>query len=228
MPPAPAGSSPRVRGTPREWHLHRGEERFIPACAGNTSCSRKNISQMPVHPRVCGEHGPLWIFLINPAGSSPRVRGTQDPLFHQASTMRFIPACAGNTPPRGHMCAVSAVHPRVCGEHPAHASVCPTANGSSPRVRGTLYEVCCDSRKIRFIPACAGNTRCFPRAYCHVAVHPRVCGEHRNTPDKSRMSPGSSPRVRGTQLRRMFRSGKGRFIPACAGNTLDNISSICM
>ena len=52
------------------------EERFIPACAGNTS--RGNIIAVPnsVHPRVCGEHNAQAIGYVTDNGSSPRVRGT--------------------------------------------------------------------------------------------------------------------------------------------------------
>ncbi len=91
--------------------------------------------------------------------------------------------------------------------------------GSSPRVRGTpkIKEVA--TVKLRFIPACAGNTR--PRADRHRegAVHPRVCGEHANHAIRLVIIPGSSPRVRGTQHYKKGKENKPRFIPACAGNT---------
>ena len=92
------GSSPRVRGTQ---FRGRGEpllHRFIPACAGNTYPSSATPRRNPVHPRVCGEHGPVLTPREARDGSSPRVRGTRlanrRPHFRQ----RFIPACAGNTP----------------------------------------------------------------------------------------------------------------------------------
>ena len=50
------GSSPRVRGTHRGSALDTMPMRFIPACAGNTWFPRRQDSQFPVHPRVCGEH----------------------------------------------------------------------------------------------------------------------------------------------------------------------------
>ena len=50
-------------------------------------------------------------------------------------------------------------------------------------------------------------------------VHPRVCGEQIGVlPRFCRLS-GSSPRVRGTAQRSTQREHRGRFIPACAGNS---------
>ena len=71
------GSSPRVRGTPRRTNYPLGENRFIPACAGNTALSFLSRSPTSVHPRVCGEHCVLNVRPGIEAGSSPRVRGTR-------------------------------------------------------------------------------------------------------------------------------------------------------
>ncbi len=71
------GSSPRVRGTPRQRRAGRDRRRFIPARAGNT-----------------------FSFLVErnvPPGSSPRVRGTPDLPLGYGGYTRFIPARAGNT-----------------------------------------------------------------------------------------------------------------------------------
>ncbi len=50
------GSSPHARGTHRNpmWVMIRN--RFIPACAGNTSFGYKRMSEVTVHPRMRGEH----------------------------------------------------------------------------------------------------------------------------------------------------------------------------
>jgi hypothetical protein len=50
-------------------------------------------------------------------------------------------------------------------------------------------------------------------------VHPRVCGEHVLSIGYLSRPHGSSPRVRGTLLRRLQSFASRRFIPACAGNT---------
>jgi hypothetical protein len=111
------------------------------------------------------------------------------------------------------------VHPRVCGEHLPFRRQHAVDGGSSPRVRGTHEHTAGLHGEIRFIPACAGNTRCRSTARSGPPVHPRVCGEH--LVDERAPCPigGSSPRVRGTRGRRHRPGRHSRFIPACAGNT---------
>ena len=95
-PASPAGSSPRVRGTPAWTMCIRCTWRFIPACAGNAAWWPASGRFEAVHPRVCGERaGAQWGGTMS-IGSSPRVRGTP-PLDHPLPVgKRFIPACAGN------------------------------------------------------------------------------------------------------------------------------------
>ena len=71
-----------------------------------------------------------------------------------------------------------------------------------------------------FIPACAGNTPSCTFPLPSRTVHPRVCGEHFFTILGKKQRHGSSPRVRGTRTLPGFPQSLGRFIPACAGNTL--------
>ena len=134
--------------------------------------------------------------------------------------LRFIPACAGNTPHHAGVAGRRQVHPRVCGEHTPLIYRNDTMAGSSPRVRGTL-----DRRErrhdgFRFIPACAGNTRTPGPWPAPGAVHPRVCGEHSQRHPRIPAKIGSSPRVRGTPGNLARRGTAPRFIPACAGNTI--------
>ena len=153
------GSSPRVRGTRFHVETEVPVDRFIPACAGNTTLSASQYSALTVHPRVCGEHDVIPTPGFTGTGSSPRVRGTHGRQCRQCASRRFIPACAGNTqhcPPAPYGLSV---HPRVCGEHffayhGQHGFV-----GSSPRVRGTRQPAAAGAGGGRFIPACAGNTK---------------------------------------------------------------------
>jgi hypothetical protein len=89
------------------------------------------------HPRVCGGHPPCWWKPRHALGSSPRVRGTLEPVQTGQCLARIIPACAGDTsnsiPPK----TVLPDHPRVCGGHDSIPPLPPTQDGSSPRVRGT-------------------------------------------------------------------------------------------
>ena len=108
----------------------------------------------------------------------------------------------------------------MCGEHP-DAPICSRKRrGSSPRVRGTPARRECGGAVLRFIPACAGNTReCQVRRFS-TAVHPRVCGEHAGASGGGVLVVGSSPRVRGTRMSDLQPAAAERFIPACAGNTI--------
>ena len=175
-----AGSSPRVRGTQPRPVPRQTRIRFIPACAGNTVGGRLEICADAVHPRVCGEHPHARHSVTRTLGSSPRVRGTHYNGYALYASMRFIPACAGNTwAPTGAI-GWSAVHPRVCGEHHGGLATISAASGSSPRVRGTLDRMQRKHQFFRFIPACAGNTAVTFEFCPPNSVHPRVCGEHRN------------------------------------------------
>jgi len=176
----------------------------------------------PVHPRVCGEHAWKHYYGNATIGSSPRVRGTRLKDSEDLCPYRFIPACAGNTSRTRWTRRLSAVHPRVCGEHERTILGCVRLSGSSPRVRGTPGYLAIKEFMHRFIPACAGNTEVWSRCRCETTVHPRVCGEHMGlkNPDCRRI--GSSPRVRGTPQGLSDGEQDRRFIPACAGNTNAN------
>ncbi len=54
----------------------------------------------------------------------------------QMPSVRFIPACTGNTDYLRDTVALSAVHPRVYGEYEAPLDPYLYPYGSSPRVRG--------------------------------------------------------------------------------------------
>ena len=133
------GSSPRARGTLSVAPSHAQSTRFIPACAGNTGSSPSRSTESTVHPRVRGEHHHANLDSRDAPGSSPRARGTRARKAADEATVRFIPACAGNTPSSISAIAASTVHPRVRGEHwPVICSVT-SMGGSSPRARGTLF-----------------------------------------------------------------------------------------
>ena len=220
MPNGMYGSSPRVRGTRYFPCANKQPSRFIPACAGNTEPSAPYSVDVPVHPRVCGEHTSRADTEALKAGSSPRVRGTRLSSLRAWAAGRFIPACAGNTLTPNILLPLSSVHPRVCGEHAGRAGCSIRTVGSSPRVRGTPVYRCGYAEIRRFIPACAGNTPAASPASNALPVHPRVCGEHAGCSVRTVIRAGSSPRVRGTLCRSHGCASGRRFIPACAGNTI--------
>ena len=131
---------------------------------------------------------------------------------------RFIPACAGNS--WSVRCARwrLTVHPRVCGEQDLAEALTQAADGSSPRVRGTVGDRGIRAVQHRFIPACAGNSPVGRWAAISRPVHPRVCGEQDELPAARAVMAGSSPRVRGTEAAPVLPEHRERFIPACAGN----------
>ena len=111
------GSSPRMRGTPKN-------KKFA------------NFSSVD-HPRACGEHLLLRHDVDFHLGSSPRMRGTLYAYHDGELTLGIIPAHAGNTRPVFPNRPAPRDHPRACGEH-----ISPSADnlltwGSSPRMRGT-------------------------------------------------------------------------------------------
>ena len=221
--PRPTASAsvhpPRVRGTPRDCAACRAADRFIPARAGNTISDFRAPTTSTVHPRACGEHGARPRLRAHSDGSSPRVRGTPAGADRGRLRARFIPARAGNTSASATTRCGRPVHPRACGEHRRRAGQWPPNIGSSPRVRGTQQDLELRARRLRFIPARAGNTHgvsLHPRVS---GVHPRACGEHHVPRPDFSSSPGSSPRVRGTPRQRQADGGRRRFIPARAGNT---------
>ena len=151
-------------------------------------------------------------------GSSPRVRGTPYQRHRGGRPGRFIPACAGNAAPAATRRWRTPVHPRVCGERHTSSSGSGSAIGSSPRVRGTPSGIRSWMGRGRFIPACAGNAPTTSYRARSAPVHPRVCGERHTSSSGSGSAIGSSPRVRGTPSGIRSWMGRGRFIPACAGN----------
>ena len=151
-------------------------------------------------------------------GSSPRVRGTVVETDNGPDNIRFIPACAGNRTTTARRCRFKPVHPRVCGEQSKMTFILSSANGSSPRVRGTVCAGVRIPAVSRFIPACAGNRTLTAPGRHDPTVHPRVCGEQVTESHINGGKIGSSPRVRGTDPDESRSRARRRFIPACAGN----------
>ena len=214
------GSSPRVRGTHLGGAQGHAGRRFIPACAGNTKSTRCRRRCAGFIPACAGNMRTRATRDGRQSRSSPRVQGTRAEAHPAHPGVRFIPACAGNTRTRSETWTRPPVHPRVCGEHRQRLREENARYGSSPRVRGTRRPVAALHAGRRFIPACAGNTHCGPTAGRPATVHPRVCGEHHAAENGRNVAIGSSPRVRGTQRPALSNLDEERFIPACAGNTV--------
>ena len=215
-----SGSSPRARGTGPRRNLISGDNRFIPASAGNGPVLVLLLKLKTVHPRERGERGRQRPRVRNHVGSSPRARGTAQTANTGDSRHRFIPASAGNG-----LCAIWArgagtVHPRERGERIFETVYRFSRYGSSPRARGTGDDRCRLLPAERFIPASAGNGTEAPPIRRRVPVHPRERGERDSSPVVADAPVGSSPRARGTVMTDTNQQLAARFIPASAGNGL--------
>ena len=147
------------------------------------------------------------------------MRGTPATSSAACSTIRIIPAYAGNTPSRRCPKRRSRDHPRVCGEHLINGITGMVGSGSSPRMRGTHPCRAARSSRVGIIPAYAGNTANDAGDRIDVQDHPRVCGEHPIPHVPWHVAQGSSPRMRGTPQPAQLPRHQSGIIPAYAGNT---------
>ena len=133
--------------------------------------------------------------------------------------IRLIPASAGQTDRyRSHRCRRTA-HPRECGADDLIEKQGALGEGSSPRVRGRprvrgLWRNCGG-----LIPASAGQTALRWPSWLREGAHPRECGADVAKLSGNRGFLGSSPRVRGRQLRWTLDNLLRGLIPASAGQT---------
>ena len=86
-------------------------------------------------------------------------------------------------------------------------------------MRGTPLRQGCDISGFGIIPAYAGNTNPLIRLCAFSWDHPRVCGEHACSIASATSSSGSSPRMRGTRVVKVWILRAAGIIPAYAGNT---------
>ena len=215
-----SGSAPHARGT-QPWQLmSKDEQRFSPACAGNTTKSSSSWSDSTVQPRMRGEHGRLLVSGVKKSGSAPHARGTPNLTFRRVQSRRFSPACAGNTAAASCSLRPPSVQPRMRGEHRRRASINCLKIGSAPHARGTRDLHPATTHLSRFSPACAGNTALSKSEAISIAVQPRMRGEHLNASNFALTKLGSAPHARGTRANIGPSRIPKRFSPACAGNTV--------
>ena len=171
------GSSPHTRGTPNADRMDAAARRFIPAYAGNAYRPALCRPRRPVHPRIRGERGCAGTPHTLHLGSSPHTRGTRPRTGRVYGQIRFIPAYAGNAPPRVSAHAWPPVHPRIRGERSRATDHISRRIGSSPHTRGTRGFTHTPSSQPRFIPAYAGNANGASDPVTDPSVHPRIRGE---------------------------------------------------
>ena len=150
---------------------------------------------------MCGEQ-PLELYWWSAhSGSSPRVRGAVRSALLGLGFVGIIPACAGSSDCLRLHTIAHKDHPRVCGEQGIIFDSDAVDEGSSPRVRGAGVEIHFAVEGLGIIPACAGSSD--PRSQCPDLTwdHPRVCGEQLCADTSMSQRSGSSPRVRGADLK---------------------------
>ena len=206
-PTFPHGSPPHVRGRHVNAGLESADDRFTPACAGQTPSFCRNAQIKTVHPRMCGADHTLKEVDTLFGGSPPHVRGRRRGGFRHHERRRFTPACAGQTRRAAYKRASTTVHPRMCG-----ADLCPVkrlslSHGSPPHVRGRLRVTADEAEGLRFTPACAGQTQTYPYPGLARPVHPRMCGADNVNKIEDCIDGGSPPHVRG-RLRSLTRQNR--------------------
>ena len=175
------GLSPRVRGSHVAVGGRCAREGIIPACAGEPTARRRQVTRRRDYPRVCGgasiHSGPVG----SARGLSPRVRGSPDLVEVGHHRGGIIPACAGE--PRSRTASTDAPtdYPRVCGGALERRDACGDVDGLSPRVRGSRREAQHDQGSQGIIPACAGEPTFGHACPRDPWDYPRVCGGARRT-----------------------------------------------
>ena len=214
---APAGRSPRVRGSleaANDELLLRGS---IPACAGEPERAPQEQRTKRVDPRVCGGADVEGEVMVVCKGRSPRVRGS--PGNHRALLRGrgSIPACAGEPETWRTPAPAARVDPRVCGGASSTAASSSSPSGRSPRVRGSRKRRHSNVRLSGSIPACAGEPGRRGHRRAGRRVDPRVCGGAPAVIFTMKSTPGRSPRVRGSPGALSGGCAAVGSIPACAG-----------
>ena len=150
-------------------------------------------------------------------GSSPLVRGSEEPGSSRMLKARFIPARAGIGGRAAGLHGLAPVHPRSCGDRPPRILRAVGVGGSSPLVRGSVAMPDTVPVNQRFIPARAGIGPIAILISLPAAVHPRSCGDRPAKYMHGHHYVGSSPLVRGSAKKELTNRIKHRFIPARAG-----------
>ncbi len=164
-----------------------GRGRIIPAHAGQTTILTHQNTGITDHPRACGANNEYLLPELNRRGSSPRMRGKRRRALTRPTTLRIIPAHAGQTRCPATASMIPSDHPRACGANERDREDVGPVGGSSPRMRGKRLRNTAAGWRLRIIPAHAGQTAGHDGARCSRSDHPRACGA--NTPSISSTHP---------------------------------------
>ena len=193
--------------------------RITPADAGKTMCGDCSDLAVGDHPRGCGENLNIFLKSAENLGSPPRMRGKQGYTVQRTHQYRITPADAGKTSGAGSCCCGCWDHPRGCGENAGGSGATPRTRGSPPRMRGKPVHSTEIHEHYRITPADAGKTE-----ICRINKnlsedHPRGCGENLRGCQRTKLSDGSPPRMRGKHNQWQQRLQYRGITPADAGKT---------
>ena len=152
------GSSPLARGLRVGDVEEHGQRGIIPARAGFTLCTEREINGISDHPRSRGVYAMTRLLTTISAGSSPLARGLPRSGHPGGVVVRIIPARAGFTRHRVHAGQGLLDHPRSRGVYHKSINRFGTYVGSSPLARGLPFQLAHEVELGGIIPARAGFT----------------------------------------------------------------------
>ena len=174
-----AGLSPRGRGKPTRRRPSSRRRRSIPAWAGETWPWPYTGKDGLGYPRVGGGNSSAGVIWLVVAGLSPRGRGKLCCISGMSSTLRSIPAWAGETWPWPYTGKDGLGYPRVGGGNSSAGVIWLVVAGLSPRGRGKHSIAKMNEVRRRSIPAWAGETVANAIISYRRRVYPRVGGGNR-------------------------------------------------
>ena len=211
------GLSPPTRGNPRRPSQSRRRPRSIPAHAGEPRPSARFCARTAVYPRPRGGTGILPGDDSEAKGLSPPTRGNHRARPRSASAIRSIPAHAGEPPTDARLSGRFGVYPRPRGGTPRLRRSWLSQSGLSPPTRGNLSGTEASKKRLRSIPAHAGEPPPRPHQPTPGAVYPRPRGGTHDDGGDLPEREGLSPPTRGNPAAPLRLRQQARSIPAHAG-----------
>ena len=211
------GLSPPTRGNRAPCRTDGGRKRSIPAHAGEPTGRRGRTTSRGVYPRP---RGGTWSGAATgwiSRGLSPPTRGNLIETYQHETSLRSIPAHAGEPAGIAVGGLVVGVYPRPRGGTDMRAGTTATATGLSPPTRGNHRCKKSPEECKRSIPAHAGEPARPASRIPRVRVYPRPRGGTLERILRKRIFEGLSPPTRGNPGRAGRQPDRAGSIPAHAG-----------
>ena len=157
--------------------------------------------------------------IISRVRITPRMRGKHTGRKSADAALRITPAHAGKTGRAAPISAITADHPRTCGENWLCSVRRQSKIGSPPHMRGKLSQPQVVRSMRRITPAHAGKTKGRFHGENVMPDHPRTCGENFQIPNNIAEGIGSPPHMRGKLKFTPDGAEVVRITPAHAGKT---------